>query len=463
MLCDDRPDYPMTGFVRLQFSGKLIFQAMEAAIQTATTRHPLLRSRVCRDARHGNYWVTDETISIPFERYFANTQHEFPLAGYIDLTQTVGTRVWLVDHESGSDLVVQVHHACSDAIGKCQFIDDLLLLYARNVGELAHDVKLRPLDNQRLPLRNQFGLTWGKLLHLLPRQILALRFIVSHFLRKAAPLRLLAGDQVLPQSPVFPSTCMFYVDRPVTAGILSEAKRLKVTVNDLLARDLFLAIQEWRTQNGVRSENEWLRFFMPINERTSEDATQSAANIISAVFLERKPSQLTNADTLLQSIKAEMQTHKRSHDGLLFIAALHIIKRIPCLLNHVLHRGKCVSSCVFSNLGIILDRTQLPRKDGKVSIGETVLEKVDFIAPLRPLTAAAFCVHSYAESLTFSLHFDPRSISKLQANELLDVFVRRIYKTLKNPDQERTQTLIRAEQLSMHGQHWETSPQTGNV
>lgn len=57
----------------------------------------------------------------------------------------------------------------------------------RNVGELAHDVKLRPLDNQRLPLRNQFGLTWGKLLHLLPRQILALRFIVSHFLRKAAP------------------------------------------------------------------------------------------------------------------------------------------------------------------------------------------------------------------------------------------------------------------------------------
>ena len=91
----------------------------------------------------GTIWATDESIPIPIEKWSAVTQSEFPAAAHIDLSRTVGTRIWLVDHESRSDLVVQVHHACSDAIGKCQFIDDLLMLYARNVGELSSDVELR--------------------------------------------------------------------------------------------------------------------------------------------------------------------------------------------------------------------------------------------------------------------------------------------------------------------------------
>ncbi len=443
MLCDDRPDYPMTGFFRLRFSGKLNFQAMNSAIQTATARHPLLRSKVCRDAKHGSYWATDIEDSIPLESWSADTECGFPAAAYIDLTRTVGTRIWLVDHESGSDLVVQVHHACSDAIGKCQLIDDLLILYARNVGELGDDVRLRPLDNQRLALRNQFGLTWRKLLCLLPRQILALQFVVKHFLRNAATLGLLNGDQARQQPPAFPSPCSAYFDGPVTACILSEAKRRKVTVNDLLARDLFLAINEWRRQNGVRSENEWLRFFMPVNERVPEDEILSAANIMGAVFLERNRRHLTDADSLLQSIKTEMQRHKRGRDGLLFIAALAVLRRLPFLRDHVLHRGKCMSSCVFSNLGVILNRTPLPRKDGKLAIGKLVLENVDFVAPLRPMTAAAFCVYTYAGRLTLNLHFDPRSISRLQADDLLEKFARRIHESAKIADHEPIPTFAR--------------------
>ena len=432
MLCDDRPDYPMTGFFRLRFSGKLNFQAMHDAIQTATKRHPLLRSRVCRDAEHGQYWATDEAISIPLEKWSADSESEFPLAAYMDLTRNVGTRIWLADKGTSSDLIVQVHHACSDALGKCQFIDDLLILYAGNVGELSQEVHLRPLDNQRLPLRNQFGLTWGKLLRMLPRQILALHIVAKHFVRKAAPLGLLSGDQALQQSPAFPSPRTFSFDCQVTTRILSEARRRKVTVNDLLARDLFLAIHDWRTQHGVKSENEWLRFFMPINQRTTDDETLSAANIMGAVFLERNRRHMTDADSLLQSIKADMQRHKHNQNGFLFNAALALMKRIPRLRNQVLRQNKCMSSCVFSNLGIILNRTPLPRRDGKLAIGEMILDQVDFIAPLRPLTAAAFCVYTYAGRLTVNLHFDPRSISRPQADSLLELFTGKIHESLKS-------------------------------
>ncbi|MEJ7593068.1 MAG: hypothetical protein WKF77_16095 [Planctomycetaceae bacterium] len=432
MLCDDRPDYPMTGFFRLRFSRKLNFQAMHAAIQTAAARHPLLRSRVCRNAEHGHYWATDETVSIPIEKWSADSQSEFPLAAYMDLTRNVGTRIWLVEQEIRSDLIVQVHHACSDALGKCQFIDDLLILYAQNVGELSQEVHLRPLDNQRLPLRNQFGLTWRKVLRMLPRQILGLHFVVRHFVRKATPLGLLSDDQTLQQPPAFPSPRSFSFDTQVTTCILSEARRRKVTVNDLLTRDLFLAIHDWRTQNGVKSENEWLRLFMPVNQRTTDDETLSAANIMGAVFLERNRRHMTNADSLLQSIKSAMQSHKHNQNGFLFIAALALMKRIPRLRNQVLHQKKCLSSCVFSNLGVILNRTPLPRRDGKLAIGDMILDQVDFIAPLRPLTAAAFCVYTYAGRLTLNLHFDPRSISKLQADSLLELFTRKIHESLKS-------------------------------
>ena len=438
MLCDDRPDYPMTGFFRLRFSGKLSFQAMDSAIQSVTARHPLLRSRVRLDTKQGHCWATDESIPISLERWSADSQSEYPFAAHMDLTRTAGTRIWLVDHETGSDLVAQMHHACTDALGMCQFIEDLLISYAGNVGELSKGVELRPLDTKLLPRRNQFGLTWGKLVRMLPRQILGLHIVGKYFARKAAPLGLLSGDQSQLQPHAFPSPCAFNFDSQVTSRVLAEARRRNVTVNDLLARDLFLAIHDWRTQHGVKSENEWLRFFVPINQRTADDVSLPAANIMSAVFLERNCHHLTNAESLLQSIQAEMQINKHRRYGFIFIAAHALMKRIPCLRNHVIRRGKCVSSCVFSNLGVILSRTPMARHDGRLAIGNNVLEEVNFIAPLRPLTAAAFCIHTYAGRLAINLHFDPRSISKLQADELLDTFVRKIHESLKSVDQKPT-------------------------
>ncbi|MBC7967533.1 MAG: DUF1298 domain-containing protein, partial [Fuerstia sp.] len=263
-------------------------------------------------------------------------------------------------------------------------------------------------------------------------QILALQFVVKHYVRKAAPLGLLSDDQALPQPHAFPSSCTLYFDSQVTTRILSEAKRRQVTVNDLLARDLFLALHDWRQRHGVKSKGEWLRFFVPINERTTDDEALSAANIMSAIFLERHPQHLTNPESLLQSIQAEMQMHKRGQHGFLFIAAQALMKLMPRLRHRVIRQGKCVSSCVFTNLGIILSRTPLPRRDGKLAIGETILDKVDFIAPVRPLTAAAFCIYTYAGGLAVNLHFDPRSISRRQADELQELFRLKIHDSLNS-------------------------------
>lgn len=425
MLCDDRPDHPMTGFFRLRFSGRLNVSALEAAVQMTVARHPLVRSRVCRNDRNRLFWNSDDVFSVPLERWSADGQREYPAAGYIDLTASPGTRIWLVEREGAHDLVVQIHHACTDALGMCRLIDDLLITYGRNAGAVGPEMALQTLDNRQLANRSRIGMTWGKLLQMLP----GLYFVGRFFLRKPTPLGLASANPSSCQSAGFPSPRTYDFRIEDSHRILAEARLKKMTVNDLLARDLFLALNAWRTENGTGTARDWLRFFVPVNARTADHAILSAANVMGAVFLERNQQQMANPESLLRSIHAEMRMIKHRHLGLLFIAAHSMLRRFPRLRHSIVSGASCRSSCVFSNLGIILSRTPLPRRDGKLVIGDVLLDGVDFIAPLRPLTAAAVCVYTYAGRLSINLHFDPRSISKPQADRLLECFVGQIRQT----------------------------------
>lgn len=424
----------MTGVFRLRFSGKLNVDAMAAAMGQTVERHPLVRATVREDSKQGYVWDVADSSAIKLERWSSDANHEYPAASFMDLTKNVGTRIWLVNNSQSHDLVAQIHHACTDALGMCLFIEDLLMLYAKNVGAINGNVQLRPLDNQRMPLRNHFGLTWKQILRLIPRQILGLHVVGKFFLRNAVPL---GSPPAAPQSvpPAhFPSPLSLDLDADTTSKVLAAARNKKVTVNDLLARDLFLAINTWRSQHETPLKKGWVRFFVPINHRVPEDATLSAANIMSAVFLERHPGQLNEPESLLRSLQAQMQKVKRNQLGFLFIAAHALFSRIPRLRHRVIHQRQCISSCVFSNVGVVFKHSLLPQRDGKLLIGDITLDKIDFVAPLRPLTAAAFCVSTYARRLSINLHFDPRAISKLQAEELLQTLNCRIHDSLKTQE-----------------------------
>ncbi len=421
----------MTGVFRLRFSGKLNFDAMDSAIQQTVERHPLVRSTVRDDAKRGHVWDVADSSTIKLERWTANSQNEYPVASFMDLTKGVGTRIWLVDNSVAHDLVAQIHHACTDALGMCLFIEDLLMLYARNIGAIESNVQLRPLDNQRLPLRNYFGLTWKKTLRLIPLQLLGLHVVGKFFLRNAVPLGCPRQNTHTKQQVVFPSPMSLGLDADTTSKVLAAAKNKNVTVNDLLVRDLFLAINAWRSQNEPQLKKGWVRFFVPINHRVQEDATLSAANIMSAVFLERHPGQLNDPESLLRSLQTQMKRVKRYQLGFLFIAAHALLSRMPRLRERVIRQGKCISSCVFSNIGVVFKQSLLPQRDGKLLVGDTTLDNIDFVAPLRPLTSAAFCVSTYAKRLSINLHFDPRAISKQQAEELLQTLASKIHESLR--------------------------------
>jgi hypothetical protein len=72
-----------------------------------------------------------------------------------------------------------------------------------------------------------------------------------------------------------------------------------------------------------------------------------------------------------------------------------------------------------TNLGRVLNRHRLPRREGRIALGDVVLESIEILAPLRPFTSAAFAIHFYARRLAITLHYDSRVLSKHQADDLM--------------------------------------------
>jgi NRPS condensation-like uncharacterized protein len=427
MLCDDRPAYPKTGVFRFRFSGRLNGPAFEAALNTAVQRHPLMRATVRRRPGRRSRWIDNPNWRPAVQRQAALNAYGYPPAAYIDLTKEPGTRIWVLRGNGATDVVAQIHHSCTDALGMCQVIEDLLVGYASNISGGPAGALLRELDTTRLKRRGAPARSLWQLLCMARKQVIRLLGARQFLFRSPAPLMSIPAKLHATSLPEdFPAPRTHEFAKKDTANIFAAARRLDVTVNDLLARDLFLAVGQWRQRNGFGNDNDWLRFSVPVNLRTKADERLSMANCMGMVFLDRHPCDLADPRQLLASIHEEMQSNKRWQLGLTFVLSADLVRRFPGALSRVARTGKYTATCVFSNLGVVLGKTQLPRRDGRIVAGNVVLEGVDFVMPLRPGTSVAVCVYTYADRLCVMMHHDPRVLSDDQSRCLLEIYLRQI-------------------------------------
>ena len=434
MLCDDRPAYPKTGVFRFRFSGRLNRPAFEAALDTAFQRHPLMRTTVQRKPGRRPHWIDNPNWRPAVQRQATLNAYGYPSAAYTDLTKEPGTRIWVVQRHGATDVVAQIHHSCADALGMCQVIEDLLVGYAANMSSGPVGAPLRELDTTRLKRRGAHALSLWKLLCMAHRQVIRLLGTRRFLMRSPAPLMPIPAKLHATNLPEdFPASRTHEFSREETANILAAARALGVTVNDLLARDLFLAVAQWRQQNGFGQDNDWLRFSVPVNLRTQADERLSMANCMGMVFLDRRRRDLADPRQLLKSIHEEMQLNKRWQLGLTFVLSADLLRRVPGALSWVAHAHRYAATCVFSNLGVVLGKTSLPRRDGRIVAGNVVLEGVDFVMPLRPDTSVAVCVYTYADRLSVMMHHDPRVLSEDCSRGLLKIYLRQIHSATDFP------------------------------
>jgi NRPS condensation-like uncharacterized protein len=430
LLWEDRRAYPWSCFVRLHFSGRIDERALEAAVRTIMPRHPLLCSRVVSQGRR-MYWEAVDDAMPEITWIDGLPPEEMPRAKHQDLREEAGLRLFVVRNEENSQLTVQIHHACADGAGMFVFINDLLIAYARQMGVKSRRLQLPEFDPVRLAQRGSYGVSLWKLVKMLPRQMLGLKGVRQFLSRSPVavlPHEVLPCDDPPPEH--YPATRTHTFTAEETARLREAAKQTGTTVNDLLIRDVFLTLGAWRAKNGAGDDEAWLRMMVPFNLRTNSDRSLSAANIVSSVFLDRRENDFQQPETLLESVREEMNLIKDNKLGYTFIFSLKVFSLLPNGLKNNARQDRCSSSCIFTNMGRPLIRCPLPRDAGRLVAGNVRLELIDGTAPLRPYNCVTFNAVEYARRLTFILHYDARIVSDGQADDLLATFVSRLRETL---------------------------------
>jgi len=429
---EDRPAFPWSCFARFRFDGQFDRGAFEAAVRQVLRRHPLLRAKARMRGRTHIDWVVQDDPQ-PIMRWESGpVGGRFPPATHLDLLREIGIRFHIVTEGPKCDLVVQWHHACCDGAGMITFVDEVLIAYALMLGAAPQGLQLRPIDPDSLTGRGRFGLTAGKLIRMLPKQAVGLLGVRQFVMRSPQP--------ILPHAPCdgggppagYPAVLTRFLTVAETGALRKIATQVGVRLNDLMAAQLFLSLDEWRFRHDIR-DNGWLRMMVPINLRTASDRRLPAVCLASSIFLDRRHQDCEKPEALLRGVHEEMDLILSHQLGLTFIFTSWLFNLIPGELRRRTRSPHCSMSCIFTNLGKMFAHSPLPRRAGCLTAGNVTLESIDSVAPNRPHTCATFAVSIYASRLAVTLHYDPRPLTDAQAAELLDTFIGR----LRNPEMNR--------------------------
>lgn len=419
MWADDTPDHPMTALVEVAYTGSLDRGRFEPALQMALREHPLLQSIVESDGNRPR-WKRLDNASPPVFWGDEDEALQYPQRSeYLDLTREIGVRVWVRAGASAGRVVFQIHHACADGLGVTNFVFDVFRAYAHLAGD---PIAPPARDATLLASRDRFYRRplFGRLKMLVWAGLHMVTWLGSRPISLAT-----RTHEPSPQAPM--ETIRHQVfERAELDLLLAVAHEANVTLNDLLLRDLFVALAD---RNGDRAaSDECLCLCMPVNLRTPSDARMPATNKMTMTFLRRSPQDCGNAASLLQNIHEETNGIKRSRRGLRLIEVLRLALALRGKVPQRLLAKSSFATAVLSNLGRIGERdTGLPTdEDGRPLCGDVTIERVVTAPNGRPGTAVVIVVLTYAGQLTLSLRFDPTVLAPGDADRLLEDYVRQL-------------------------------------
>ncbi len=430
MLADDRIDYPMTFFLRLGFQGRFERERFQAALKASLQWHPLLNAvlRGSVENRTANIiWEDAAPVQPTVVWLEGNAPLEFPRGLHINLYEEPGLRLWLRERPEADTtvLVAQIHHSCCDGLGTMQFMETLLLCYARNqfdsppeswhvAHEIRHQVKGPPKSAN-----------WRQSLSRVSQGVSRIwRFLKT----KAVPLVAAphCGRSSRPEAAGWPALVSHGLDAATTQTLLASAKQQGVSLNALLMRDLMLTLDDWNQIHSVDHSRRVLRIVVPVNLRDQPPREMPSFNAVSMAFVDRTPAQLDDVETLLKGIDAEMDETKTLRRGMALIPVLAAMGSIPQGLSLPFKMSFCLGTAVLSNLGNVFADTGLDEVDGKLAADNMRLESVELAPPVRIQTNISLAVMTYSGVLTICLCYDVNVLTTADAREILEAYSNRL-------------------------------------
>lgn len=427
MLAGDGPDHPMSFFVQMKFQGRFDRPQLNAALQAALQVHPLLKSLIqgsAKDKTSRITWIESDLPTPTIDWNDAEVPFRFAARRWMDLKSETGLRVWLRESEDSTTMVIQFHHCCCDGLGASSFIQTLLMAYhlLQTSGSTAELEKM--FDPQLLRERDLSLSSWRRIWNTARHAVQRISRYCKHPPVPLATTRTLPAD--ISGDDPFPRFQTFTFEAADSKKFRVTAKRLGVSLNELLLRDLFLILDDWNRRHSPDHRSRTIRVCIPINQRRATDGRMPAANVVSLSFLDRVAAQLADPIRLLGNLHEQVDQTLRVRSSLAFGPALKLIGLIPGRLYARMQRTHCLASAVMSNLGILCVGSKLLGRDRRMVAGGVVLESVEVVLPLHPLTHVAFVALNYGGKLSLTISHDPRWIDAADGRELLASFVRQL-------------------------------------
>jgi NRPS condensation-like uncharacterized protein len=439
MIAKDSLPYPCDIWVRMRFSGEFDQDIFRDCWRDMIGMHPLFGCRLERGVT-GHRWVKshripeiDWILRTPAESSNLTNRQDWPEPKPFSLSEGNLMYPFVVDHQNGNyEFVLQLHHVLCDGLGILDALEDLWTLYDRAVSGVPHkrlDRFAGVSSERRLVSRNRFGLDWNKFSKLFPKQLVGLAGVRQFLMR--APVSLVPHD--LPQS--FPSKVTSLetkINKPLFRSIRAYAQKKSVTVNECIAAAIFEGVSGFRN-DGLRNEREdakpsdWIRMMVPMDMRTSEDKKNlTACNVVSSVFLDRQPAQISEFDSLLLSLNQEMNLIKENKLAFMFLLSIWLRKNFRFGRHGSTLVKRCETTVVFTNLGRVFPRTKLTKLSSGLQSGNVVLNDFSALAPLNPfmVVAISFCEFSSVPSL--HLRYCDRVLTTDEASAIMSRILGRL-------------------------------------
>jgi hypothetical protein len=434
----NREAFPASCFLQLHCSGTIDAETLALAWDKSIEANPLLCSRV--DGQRRLRWQRADVIP-PIT--WLTSDSDAGSCSFQDLSVEMGLRLSVIPQPEESVefascprylLRIQFHHACCDGLGIFQFAAELLQNYAAIWSSAGATVPISTQGEKTADLSKRGKLVSGVLnvLRLIPRQLIGLRGVINFVRRQPVPVVTYPFRDYPPTVPsTFPAVCCERLSVEESNRLATAASDLGVSMNTLLARDLFVATDEFRESSSEYGKQQWVRMMIPISMRNRLHRHLTAANIVSSVFLDRRGVDCEDEQGLLQSVHDEMELIHRNQLGFIFLTSLAVCRWLPGGIRRSARQAKGDVSCVFTNVGRVFAKTKLPKQDGRLVVGDFIVENAEPLAPIQPGCCAVFSANRYAGRFSFALHFDPRALTKHQSESLLERFVTQVRKTLK--------------------------------
>lgn len=443
LLKDDRPGYRMTFLVEQTFDGEIDRNAFDVGVTEASRRHPLLNAFVKRRWYGRHHWVSAGEARPAVDWADIDQPVEFPEDPGIDLTREVGARFHVRVGNGQSRLTTKFHHSCCDGMGAIQFLSDVFAAYTRHlIPNAEKHPAYQPVDASHLlrrghlPIHTDNTMPWVRLFWR------TMAYVWKYTIHAPMPLAR-ARSAFGNETPLkYPGTLTRTLSPSVQRSLRQLGRRLDVTVNELLIRELLLAIRDWNQRHTSVGDKDHISVLVPTNMRNLDHDQMPAANVMSYVAFQRSVAEISQPETLLKSIKVESQFYKRWRFGAAVIDGLKVLRCVPGSLRLVLGAKQSFSSAILSCIGdpsLAIAANFPVDKSGDPIFGNLVFNDMNTAPPIRPLTHAAFTAWHFANKLRLGLRADTTIFTQESAQELLDSFADRVV-ALAATATERTET-----------------------